>query len=92
MVRRIKKAPTGIGAKQNIYKVIIPQEGRNMTENVKYTLESTIDNSERELFQVDDDLERMERELNELSIYRFNLVKNINEHKQVLLELYPKEE
>ncbi|WP_373742606.1 hypothetical protein [Jeotgalibaca porci] len=63
-----------------------------MTENVKYTLESTIDNSERELFQVDDDLERMERELNELSIYRFNLVKNINEHKQVLLELYPKEE
>ena len=63
-----------------------------MIESVKYTLESTIDNSERELFQVDDDLERMERELNELSIYRFNLVKNIEEHKRVLLELYLKEE
>ena len=46
-----------------------------MIESVKYTLESTIDNSERELFQIDEDLERMERELNELSIYRFNLVK-----------------
>lgn len=63
-----------------------------MIESVKYTLESTIDNSERELFQVDDDLERMERELNELSIYRFNLVKNIEEHKRVLLGLYFKEE
>ena len=62
-----------------------------MIESVKYTLESTIDNSERELFQIDDDLERMERELNELSIYRFNLVKNIEEHKRVLLELYLKE-
>ena len=63
-----------------------------MIESVKYTLESTIDNSERELFQVDDDLERMERELNELSIYRFNLVKNIEEHKRVLLDLYFNEE
>ena len=63
-----------------------------MIESVRYTLESTIDNSERELFQIDDDLERMERELNELSIYRFNLVKNIEEHKRVLLELYFKEE
>ena len=63
-----------------------------MIESVKYTLESTIDNSERELFQIDDDLERMERELNELSIYRFNLVKNIEEHKRVLLNLYFKEE
>lgn len=63
-----------------------------MIESVKYTLESTIDNSERELFQVDDDLNRMERELNELSIYRFNLVKNIEEHKRVLLDLYFKEE
>ena len=63
-----------------------------MIESVKYTLESTIDNSERELFQIDDDLERMERELNELSIYRFNLVKTIEEHKRVLLELYLKEE
>ncbi len=62
-----------------------------MIESVKYTLESTIDNSERELFQIDDDLNRMERELNELSIYRFNLVKNIEEHKRVLLELYLKE-
>ena len=63
-----------------------------MIESVRYTLESTIDNSERELSQVDEDLERMERELNELSIYRFNLVKNIEEHKRVLLELYFKEE
>jgi len=63
-----------------------------MIESVKYTLESTIDNSERELFQIDDDLERMERELNELSIYRFNLVKTIEEHKRVLLDLYLKEE
>ena len=63
-----------------------------MIESVKYTLESTIDNSERELFQIDEDLERMERELNELSIYRFNLVKNIEEHKRVLLDLYFKEE
>ena len=63
-----------------------------MIGSVKYTLESTIDNSERELFQIDEDLERMERELNELSIYRFNLVKNIEEHKRVLLELYLKEE
>ena len=63
-----------------------------MIESVKYTLESTIDSSERELFQVDDDLNRMERELNELSIYRFNLVKNIEEHKRVLLELYLKED
>ena len=63
-----------------------------MIESVKYTLESTIDNSERELFQIDDDLNRMERELNELSIYRFNLVKTIEEHKRVLLELYFKEE
>ena len=63
-----------------------------MIESVKYTLESTIDNSERELSQVDEDLERMERELNELSIYRFNLVKNIEEHKRVLLGLYFKEE
>lgn len=63
-----------------------------MIESVKYTLESTIDNSERELFQIDDDLNRMERELNELSIYRFNLVKNIEEHKRVLLGLYFKEE
>ena len=63
-----------------------------MIESVKYTLESTINNSERELFQIDDDLERMERELNELSIYRFNLVKNIEEHKRVLLDLYFKEE
>ena len=63
-----------------------------MIESVKYTLESTIDNSERELFQIDDDLSRMERELNELSIYRFNLVKNIEEHKRVLLDLYFKEE
>ena len=63
-----------------------------MIESVKYTLESTIDNSERELFQIDDDLERMERELNELSIYRFNLVKTIEEHKRVLLNLYFKEE
>jgi len=63
-----------------------------MIESVKYTLESTIDNSERELFQIDDDLERMERELNELSIYRFNLVRTIEEHKRVLLELYLKEE
>ena len=63
-----------------------------MIESVKYTLESTIDNSERELFQIDEDLERMERELNELSIYRFNLVKTIEEHKRVLLELYLKEE
>ena len=63
-----------------------------MIESVKYTLESTIDNSERELFQVDDDLNRMERELNELSIYRFNLVKNIEEYKRVLLDLYFKEE
>ena len=63
-----------------------------MIESVKYTLESTIDNSERELFQIDDDLNRMERELNELSIYRFNLVKTIEEHKRVLLELYLKEE
>ncbi|HJA89747.1 MAG TPA: hypothetical protein H9948_03045 [Candidatus Jeotgalibaca merdavium] len=63
-----------------------------MIESVKYTLESTIDNSERELFQIDDDLNRMERELNELSIYRFNLVKNIEEHKRVLLDLYFKEE
>lgn len=63
-----------------------------MIESVKYTLESTIDNSERELFQIDDDLERMKRELNELSIYRFNLVKTIEEHKRVLLDLYFKEE
>ena len=63
-----------------------------MIESVKYTLESTIDNSERELFQIDDDLNRMERELNELSIYRFNLVKTIEEHKRVLLEIYLKEE
>ena len=63
-----------------------------MIESVKYTLESTIDNSERELFQIDEDLNRMERELNELSIYRFNLVKNIEEHKRVLLGLYFKEE
>ncbi|WP_373786671.1 hypothetical protein [Jeotgalibaca porci] len=63
-----------------------------MIESVKYTLESTIDNSERELFQIDDDLNRMERELNELSIYRFNLVKTIEEHKRVLLDLYFKEE
>ena len=63
-----------------------------MIESVRYTLESTIDNSERELFQIDEDLERMERELNELSIYRFNLVKTIEEHKRVLLELYFKEE
>lgn len=63
-----------------------------MIESVKYTLESTIDNSERELFQIDDDLERMERELNELSIYRFNLVRNIEEHKRVLLDLYFKKE
>lgn len=63
-----------------------------MIESVKCTLESTIDNSERELFQIDDDLERMERELNELSIYRFNLVKNIEEHKRVLLDLYFKKE
>lgn len=63
-----------------------------MIESVKYTLESTIDNSERELFQIDDDLERMERELSELSIYRFNLVKTIKEHKRVLLDLYFKEE
>jgi len=63
-----------------------------MIESVKYTLESTIDNSERELFQIDDDLERMERELNELSIYRFNLVRTIEEHKRVLLDLYLKEE
>lgn len=63
-----------------------------MIESVKYTLESTIDNSERELFQIDDDLERMERELNELSIYRFNLVRTIEEHKRVLLDLYFKEE
>ena len=63
-----------------------------MIESVKYTLESTIDSSERELFQVDDDLNRMERELNELSIYRFNLVKTIEEHKRVLLDLYFKEE
>ena len=63
-----------------------------MIESVKYTLESTIDNSERELFQIDEDLDRMERELNELSIYRFNLVKNIEEHKRVLLDLYFKEE
>ena len=63
-----------------------------MIESVKYTLESTIDNSERELSQVDEDLERMERELNELSIYRFNLVKTIEEHKRVLLDLYFKEE
>ena len=63
-----------------------------MIESVKYTLESTIDNSERELFQIDEDLNRMERELNELSIYRFNLVKNIEEHKRVLLDLYFKEE
>lgn len=62
-----------------------------MIESVKYTLESTIDNSERELFQIDDDLERMKRELNELSIYRFNLVKTIEEHKRALLELYLKE-
>ena len=63
-----------------------------MIESVKYTLESSIDGSERELSQIDDDLERMERELNELSIYRFNLVKNIEEHKRVLLGLYFKEE
>ena len=63
-----------------------------MIESVKYTLESTIDNSERELFQIDDDLNRMERELNELSIYRFNLVKNIEEHKRMLLDLYFKKE
>ena len=63
-----------------------------MIESVKYTLESTIDSSERELYQIDDDLNRMERELNELSIYRFNLVKNIEEHKRVLLDLYFKEE
>ncbi len=63
-----------------------------MIESVKYTLESTIDNSERELFQIDDDLNRMERELNELSIYIFNLVKTIEEHKRVLLDLYFKEE
>jgi len=63
-----------------------------MIESVKYTLESTIDSSERELLQIDDDLNRMERELNELSIYRFNLVKNIEEHKRVLLNLYFKEE
>jgi len=63
-----------------------------MIESVKYTLESTIDNSERELFQVNADLERMERELNELSIYRFNLVRNIEEHKRMLLELHLKEE
>ena len=63
-----------------------------MIESVKYTLESTIDSSERELFQIDDDLSRMERELNELSIYRFNLVKNIEEHKRVLLDLYFKKE
>ena len=63
-----------------------------MIESVKYTLESRIDDSERELFQIDDDLNRMERELNELSIYRFNLVKNIEEHKRVLLDLYFKEE
>ena len=63
-----------------------------MIESVKYTLESTIDSSERELFQIDDDLSRMERELNELSIYRFNLVKTIEEHKRVLLDLYFKKE
>ena len=63
-----------------------------MIESVRYTLESTIDNSERELFQIDDDLNRMERELSELSIYRFNLVKGIEEHKRVLLDLYFKEE
>lgn len=63
-----------------------------MIESVKYTLESTIDNSERELFQIDDDLDRMERELSELSIYRFNLAKTIEEHKRVLLDIYFKEE
>ncbi len=62
-----------------------------MNESVRYAVESTVDNSERELFQIDDDLERMERELNELSIYRFNLVRTIEEHKRVLLNLYLKE-
>ena len=61
-----------------------------MTESVKYTLESRIDDFERHLEYVEEELERTERDHVDLSAEKENLVKVIEEHKRALLELYKK--
>lgn len=62
-----------------------------MTESVKYTLESRIDGFERELDNVQSELERMEHEHQDLLLDKKNLIKQIEEHKRSLLKLYTKE-
>lgn len=62
-----------------------------MTESVKYTLESRIDEFERELDNVQSELERMDHEHQDLLLDKKNLVKQIEEHKRALLKLYMKE-
>ena len=61
-----------------------------MTENVKYTIESRVDELERHLEYVDEELMRTERDHVDLSTEKENLVKFIEEHKRALLELYKK--
>lgn len=61
-----------------------------MTENVKYTIESMVDELERHLEYVDEELMRTERDHVDLSAEKENLVKVIEEHKRALLELYKK--
>lgn len=62
-----------------------------MTGSVKYTLESRIDGFERELDNVQSELERMDREHQDLLLDKKNLIKQIEEHKRALLKLYTKE-
>lgn len=58
-----------------------------MTESVKYTLESRIDGFERELDSVQSQLERMDREHQDLLLDKENLIKAIEEYKRALLDL-----
>lgn len=58
-----------------------------MTESVKYTLESRIDDFERHLEYVEEELERTERNYVELSTERVSLIKAIEGHKRALLDL-----
>lgn len=58
-----------------------------MTESVKYTLESRIDDFERHLEYVEEELERTERNHAELSTEKVSLIKAIEEHKRALLDL-----
>ena len=63
-----------------------------MIESVKYTLESRIDMFEREIDHIENRLEDLNTETVGLRMDREELIKQVEEHKRALLNLYSKED